>query len=226
MGGPVAGRRLPPYPQFIASHGLSFRGEPVSVSEAFSCFAGHLRGRRRGEIYRDERKSRNLFASPQKSYPPMRANPLCSNRIAVHNSVQNMAGFRNKENRSPFTRNFYFRVWRGGGSESGSHGRYPGFTPTHTSSQSKYRRIGPRWRCGGGVAGSGRFPDSGAFASSSECSGSAVMAHSRPPTRIWGRDLNYPHDGHRSGDISPALRATTFPPMPRPRPDMPPRPKL
>jgi hypothetical protein len=75
LGGLIAGRRLPPCPPSIASHGFSAWRKSVSVSGAFSIFAGHFRARRRREIYRVQSKSRRDFVNSNSAYPHPNVNP-------------------------------------------------------------------------------------------------------------------------------------------------------
>ena len=75
LGGLIAGRRLPPCPPSIASHGFALWRKSVSVSGAFSIFAGHFRARRRREIYPRQSKSRRNFVNRICAYPQRRVNP-------------------------------------------------------------------------------------------------------------------------------------------------------
>jgi hypothetical protein len=89
-GGLIAGRRLSPCPQLIASHGLSLVESRTWLSGAFSYFAGHFHARRRGGIYPHAGKIPRLFERLWSGFAAIGASACGERLIAVHNLVDNL----------------------------------------------------------------------------------------------------------------------------------------
>ncbi len=85
----VAGRRLPPCPHMLASHGNRL-GKRTWFSGAFSSSAGHFRARRQEGIYPDVSRTPNYFCCARVAYPPMFASLCPQRKIAVHKVVDKM----------------------------------------------------------------------------------------------------------------------------------------
>ena len=67
-GGLVAGRRFPPCPQLIASHGILIAKTGLRI-RSFSFFAGRFRVRRQGEFRTNPRRNPTFFTITRHSYP-------------------------------------------------------------------------------------------------------------------------------------------------------------
>src|SRR5206468_3979613 len=80
-GGLVAGRRHPPCPHLLGSHGFTVAGRRTPYRKAFSTFADHFRARRRREIYPGAVETTNNFNKRRFRYPPPARK--CLQRMAV-----------------------------------------------------------------------------------------------------------------------------------------------